>query len=1359
MKKITLLLLFLTLTALSQNTKNQIDWRDLDGNKGASFYEVRNTFRTFWINKTKEKGQGWKQYKRWENYMAPRVYPSGNMALPSSNYENFIAWQKDNNFQESQIASRTTGNWTTLNSDTPPTGYDVGSGRINFVVFDPISPTTTMYVGAPDGGLWKTTDGGTTWSTNTDFLPVIGCSGLVIDPTDSQKMFLLTGERETDRRSIGVLKSTDGGATWNPTSLVWTALDNYKTSKIVMDPNDPSIMMIATDGGVFKTDDAWDSWTQVGEVEIISDIEFKPGNSQTVYSSANNKIFKSTDNGDTWIQITSGLPSEGLISRIELAIAPSNDAYVYAILGDQNSGFLGMYRSTNSGTNFSLRSNTPNILHASANPGAGDTGGQAFHDLAIAVKPDDEEIVTIGGINQWQSTNGGASWTRITYWLGADSEYPSQNSEPEPYIHADIQYIAYQPGSNSTFFSTCDGGISKTTDNGVTWADITNNINVGQQTNIALSETNANFLFTGLQDIGSLKYNTGVWSGLSGGDGEDGFIDRTNNDNVISSTVEGEFFISYDGGITYNDVTGLPSGGEWFSPIHQDPIDAGTVYVGGFPNLRRSTDVLSGNAYSWTTLGSPVGAGNILRFEIAPSNNNVMYAIKENTISRSANAGSNWSNITGSLPVGSATLKNLVVSNTDADKLWVVFSGYSASNKVYRSNNGGVSWTNVSTGLPNIPMNAIVYTNDSANDALYVAADIGVYYLDNTLTTWEPFLTNLPNVAVQDLEIFYPTGKLRAATYGRGSWESPLRANSETCANTTEWIGGAWSNGIPDVTMAAIIAEAYDTATPGLGNITACELIINADVTLIISDGHFVSVENNITINGILQVSNEGSLVQVTEDAITINNGAISLSKTTPILDDRNFIVMSSPVTAEARDRVYGNSRAVFSIIPENFVPFDLSGFPEYADAENFLDDDNDYLLLVTGSSPLPAAGIGQLIFPQPAPNVGNGSYTLTYTQDVMNPGTLNSGTITIPINYNGPATLNNYNLLGNPYASAIDVTAFINANDAVDAVYYWDHLTNPNAELPGPGTSDFSMNDISIRNAMMGTAAVNGGTPPTQFMSSGQGFAIKASQDEAVSNTPVVFTNSIRVPENNDGFRSSENLSTNIFDKLWLSMTTSSYTNAKSQMAIGFKDGATLGYDVGYDTFRLGTFISLFSTLETEEQLSIQGREAFDTQMEIPVGFSTSIETQEEYVIRIDNFEGNALEESPVFLIDQVLNTITNLKETPYTFIANIGIQPNRFIVVFEETTLSNEDVVNIDTEIIIFPNPASNEIILGYSGSKKLQAATIVNVNGQSVQKLDLSNFNQSQRFTINTLSAGIYFIEIMVENQTIVKKLIVR
>ncbi|KAA5823332.1 T9SS type A sorting domain-containing protein [Algibacter amylolyticus] len=796
MKKIYAILFTVLFSVLSfgQNGKS---WSKKGTSKKETFYNVQAKFDKYWETKTPAKGQGYNIFKRWEKKVADKVYPSGDMSLLSSNYSNYVEWSTSNKVLNKNSAKSNASNWSSLNGNSVASGYDTGSGRLSFITFDPLD-ASTFYVGAPDGGLWKTTDGGNNWTTNTDFLSVIGCSGLVIHPTTTSTMYLATGDRADDRRSIGVLKSTDGGASWNPTGLTWTVADNYRITKIVMDPNTPSTMMVATDGGVFRTTDGWATHTLTTGAEAFYDIEFKPGtavgNSNTVYAASvynytEGYIYKSTDNGANWT-IASGIPTSD-VSRIEMAVSANDEDVVYAIAGNLERGLKGVYKSTDSGSNFSLvyetTASTPNILHANDNPPSAPTegwnGGQADHDLAIAVSPLDANLVTIGGINQWQSTNGGTSWERITYWLGVKdgfpgSQYPS--TETKPYIHADIQYIAYSPHDDTTLYTTCDGGISKGISNGQSaWEDITNNIAVGQQTNIALSATDPNKYFAGLQDIGSIMATSaGMWSVLSGGDGEDGFIDRTDDNIIISSTTNGQFYRTSYGVVSYFPSTN----GEWFSPIHQDPIEADWVYLGGRPALYKSTDMLTkpngDSAPNWTALGTPAAGKNILRFEIAPTNNQVMYAITENKLSKSTDAGVNWTDVTGTLPVGSASLKNLTISNSNSDEVWVVFSGYNASSKVFKTSNGGTSWTDVySSTLPNLPINTIVHLKNSTQNGVFIGADIGVYYIDDSQSAWTEEATNLPRNAVQDLEVFYTSAtsaKLRAATYGRGSWETSI---------------------------------------------------------------------------------------------------------------------------------------------------------------------------------------------------------------------------------------------------------------------------------------------------------------------------------------------------------------------------------------------------------------------------------------------------------------------------------------------------------------------------------------------------------------------------------------------------------
>lgn len=557
---------------------------------------------------------------------------------------------------------------------------------------------------------------------------------------------------------------------------------------------------------------------------------------------------------------------------------------------------------------------------------------------------------------------------------------------------------------------------------------------------------------------------------------------------------------------------------------------------------------------------------------------------------------------------------------------------------------------------------------------------------------------------------------------------TPVAGN---CIATTTYTAAGWDNGEPNSTTSAVIDSDYNTALPGLGSITACELTINSGATVIVADDTFISVENDITVDGALQVSNTANIVQIAIDATTINNGTITVDKTTPSLNPRDFILLSSPMTGESRTGVYNSANRVFGIIPGNFAPNpDVSlAFPT---AANFIDDDGDYLDNTITSL---EASKGYLVFPQAITASNAVVYNHTYTQ-----GTLNSGTVVAPINYNSTTTTDNFNLLGNPYASAIDTDMLIATNDAINEVYFWEHITTPNQSLPGFNTSNFSMDDVSVRNAMMGIAAVNdlSGSVPGQFMASGQGFAVLANGTEAANQTPVTFTNALRVTGNNSTPRNSE-----WDNKLWLQLTTQSY-DIQSTAAIGFIPEATADFDPSYDSRQLATSISLFSTLENGEQLAIQGREIFNPEMEITLGFQTLIEEQERYTIGLNMLEGLELEEVNIYLTDRETGIVTNLKESNYSFDAIEESSNNRFTLSFEESTLGLNDLTSNDVRV--YPNPTKNTITLYKQGVQNLKTLIITDMLGKIVRTHDITSFNEQQTFDISALNNGIYFFQIM-------------
>lgn len=747
-------LLFSLFSIIISFTVNSQKWVEMMHDPSVNFYETQAEFNQYWANKKIERGLGYKQFRRWEHYMEPRVYPKGDITQPSRAYEEFLKYKNRHpELFDLGNNSRSTS-WTPLGPTGAPSGG--GAGRINFVRFDPTN-SNIMYAGSPSGGLWKTTNAGSNWTTNTDQLSIIGCTDIAIDPTNTQIMYMATGDGDaSDTYSIGVLKSTNGGTTWNPTDLNWTVNQGRVISRLLIDPTNSSILLAATSNGIYRTTNAGANWTQV-RTGNFKDMEFKPGDPNTVYA-CGTTFWKSTNNGATWSQITSGVPTG--VSRLAIGVTPANSSYVYILASNTSYGLLGVYRSTDSGTSFTQRhGSTPNLLGWSST-GSG-TGGQGWYDLAIGVSNTNADVLVVGGINIWRSTNGGTSFTINGHWTGTGA----------PYVHADIHDLIFLPGSGSHYYSGNDGGVFRTTNNGSSWADISNQMEIAQQYRIGLSTSNPSLIIAGHQDNGTNKLNGTNWTEIYGGDGMDCFIDRTNNNRMFASYVYGDYQRSNDGGNTWtNIINGLPGGGgSWLSPWHQDPTVTNTLYC-GYANIYKTTN--SGN--SWTQAGTLTGGtGNVVEFDIAPSNNQIIYAVKRDRIFKTTNGGGTWDNITGSLPVASAYLTNLEISSTDPNKVWVTFSGYSSGNKVFRTTDGGTSWVNYSSGLPNIPANCVVFENGT-NDGVYVGMDVGVYYRDNTMPTFIPYMTGMPNVIVTDLEIYYGTNKLRAATYGRSTWEIDL---------------------------------------------------------------------------------------------------------------------------------------------------------------------------------------------------------------------------------------------------------------------------------------------------------------------------------------------------------------------------------------------------------------------------------------------------------------------------------------------------------------------------------------------------------------------------------------------------------
>ena len=755
--------------------------------KTPGFYEIQKAFRLYEkeqdslikVNavKTSEddddegKFPGYSQFKRWEAYMEPRVYPSGDISISSNRYKEFQNYLNSPYYNKSKSA-KSSGSWSPLGpTGTVTTGEWGGAGRVNFIRLDP-NNSNIMWTGSPSGGLWKSTDDGMNWTTNTDQLSLLGCSDIAINPENTKIMYLATGDADGHgsqlwTASIGVLKSTDGGLSWGNNTINWQVSWSRNIYKLLINPKRPDTVYAATSAGIYRTLNAGAKWDVV-QAGQFSDIEFKPGNPNVIYATAGDKsggtFYKSTDAGKTFVVVSSGLPLSTDVARMAVAVTPADSNYVYVVVVNKTTyDFYGFYRSVDGGDNFTLRANTPNIL-------SGSPYSQAWYNLAIAVSPIHKDTVIVGATVCWKTTDGGLTWVKHT----------AEIAGLVPFVHPDHHALVYLPGKDdSSYLSGNDGGVWKTTDYGKTWNPINDGLQITQIYKLGTSRINPNTIMTGNQDMASQLYRNGKWSLFTPntGDGMENIFEHDNDTIIYLESYQGRIIVTYNSHPLYNIVckttgNGVNAGGNWLTPFVMNPV-YDTVLLVGKAQVWRTID----GGKSFKQVGDiSGGTGNVYALSYAPSNPDYIYAAKYKHF-YTAKDGNTFVDRTGTLPVASAYITAIAVSNTDPNKVWVTFSGYSAGNKVWYSSDAGLNWTNYSTGLPNLPVNCIVYQNDT-DDAIYVGTDSGVYFIDNKSLLWQPYFTGLPNVDVEELEIANSIGKIRAATSGRGLWESDLAVTS-----------------------------------------------------------------------------------------------------------------------------------------------------------------------------------------------------------------------------------------------------------------------------------------------------------------------------------------------------------------------------------------------------------------------------------------------------------------------------------------------------------------------------------------------------------------------------------------------------
>lgn len=686
----------------------------------------------------------WVKYQRWKWFWRDRVQPDGT--LPDLKAQ-WLEYRK----AQSELAQLRSNqpSWDHEGPTQITGGGYWGMGRTIDVAFHPTDPNI-FYVGTPDGGIWKTTDAGSSWQTLGDQLPYLPVGVILVDFQHPDTLYITLGDKQGWwQYNLGVYKSTDGGLTWNPTGLDWELAQNKVIYALEMSPADPQVLVAATNSGLLRSTDGGATWTTqlTGE---FTDVKFRPGDAHTLYAARNDywgtsQAFRSTDGGDSWNQVTN---FDFTQNEIRLAVTLANPDFV----GLRCSNGKQFYRSTDAGASFVFRSEMPE--------------GFIFN-----FSQTDTNLVYCADLVMNNSTDGGLTWQPITHWY---------NDGIHPEVHADAHHLGYNPHNPAEVFYCNDGGIYRYNEQTAQWTDLSNGLGIAQFYRVAVSEYGPLRIAAGSQDNGGwLRRPDNTWVHTNGGDAMTQLIDPVNGFIMFTEYYGGnEIYRSFDGFDTYSTITdNLPDdpSGDWVTPFIFNPLNRKSMLF-GFQDVYSTYD--RGNTFHKISDNLTGSVDNKIRdIAYAPSDTNIIVASWKNNIFRTLNGGQYWSAQT--VP-GADDITRVAIDPANPNRMWISKGGLADGKKVYRTNTGGLPWVNISANLPNVPINCILF--DTLSNSLFVGTDIGVFYSDADQIDWKPFGLGMPNVYVFDLKIRQSTRRLYAATHGRGVFSVSL----EDLVSTTE---------------------------------------------------------------------------------------------------------------------------------------------------------------------------------------------------------------------------------------------------------------------------------------------------------------------------------------------------------------------------------------------------------------------------------------------------------------------------------------------------------------------------------------------------------------------------------------------
>ena len=692
-------------------------------------------------------------------------------------------------------------------------GPSVGGGRVAAVAGVP-GDRNVYYVGASAGGVWKTGDGGDSWDAVFKDQPTASIGAIALAPSNPNAVWVGTGEgnpRNDVVDGAGVFMSPDAGKSWQFMGLG----DVGQVSRIVIDPTDPNVVLVAALGhvwapnaerGVFRTADGGKTWQKVlflNDTTGAADLVMVPGNPRVLFAGmwqfvrhpwelvsggAASGIYRSTDGGVTWQRLKEGLPT-GLLGRIALAVGPTNPSHVYALI-ETKQGML--WDSRDQGDHWTKVSDFHGL---SARP---------FYFSLMHVSPVDDRKLFFSSYLLLRSDDGGKTTTPI-----------------DRGVHVDHHAVWIDPQNPDRMIQGNDGGVYVTENGARSWRYL-NNLPIEQFYMVSAGNSDSPYMLCGgLQDnnawcgpssnvgggggAGGGGLNGSEWFTVAGGDGEYAvlapsdtsvlYVDSQNGNATRLDLKTGvvRSMRPYLSGVSERKPADLKYRFNWTTPIAVAPRDVNTVYMGGNVVFRStdggerwvavSPDLTRNDKAKQVTSGGPIeydisGAesyGTILTVNLAPSDSNVIWVgTDDGLVQVTRDGGKTWSNVAGHFP-GVKDIEGRVyqigVSPFDAGAAFIAIDRHQLDDRrpyIFKTSDYGKTWSDIGKGLlADVPAR-VVREDPNLRGFLVLGTDAGLWYSRDAGVTWKPLKADFPTVPVYDVQFVKRTHDLVIATHGRG---------------------------------------------------------------------------------------------------------------------------------------------------------------------------------------------------------------------------------------------------------------------------------------------------------------------------------------------------------------------------------------------------------------------------------------------------------------------------------------------------------------------------------------------------------------------------------------------------------------